>query len=233
MGGRACSRAKTHEHANSCTNMADKAKSEHLSQAMALDAMITADDYVRIREQLNALTHTPTPPVSPPGAMDAGSNTKRGVPFQLPSVIRPKKRTKRGDIKDTACSAFRPYPQDTPLVARSLFTTPGKAHLESSWTSKMGVFEKETLPDSQPEPLSDSLVDTPELGEYSKMTWREFGNVLNRMDCNVLGRFSSKSEHHAVAVSLAMGLQGIEYCFAGCQWCHTSPRATRPSGLAS
>eukprot|EP00899_Mesostigma_viride_P020833 jgi/Mesvir1/28751/Mv19719-RA.1 len=200
---------------------------------MALDAMITADDYVRIREQLNALTHTPTPPVSPPGAMDAGSNTKRGVPFQLPSVIRPKKRTKRGDIKDTACSVFRPYPQDTPLVARSLFTTPGKAHLESSWTSKMGVFEKETLPDSQPEPLSDSLVDTPELGEYSKMTWREFGNVLNRMDCNVLGRFSSKSEHHAVAVSLAMGLQGIEYCFAGCQWCHTSPRATRPSGLAS
>eukprot|EP00899_Mesostigma_viride_P024082 jgi/Mesvir1/4859/Mv11133-RA.1 len=97
-----------------------------------------------------------------------GSNTKRGVPFQLPSVIHPKKTTKRGDIKDTACSVFRPYPQETPLVARSLFTTPGKAHLESSRTSKMGVFEKETLPDSQPEPLSDSLVDTPELGSTAR-----------------------------------------------------------------
>eukprot|EP00899_Mesostigma_viride_P013652 jgi/Mesvir1/22288/Mv17047-RA.1 len=144
-------------------------------------AMFTARDYRFIHEKL---------------ALNAGEcgNNKRVRPFQLPSIIR--KRKKRGT---------------PPNVIASALTEPD---------------------DTDPAPLSDSLVGAPEMGEYSQMTWRAFGDLLNGMDCRELSRMSERSEYHAVAVSLAMGLQGVQYCFSGCHRCNRSPRSMKYTGLA-
>eukprot|EP00899_Mesostigma_viride_P007367 jgi/Mesvir1/16631/Mv10165-RA.1 len=163
--------------------------------------MFTASDYRSIREKLETVS-----------IGECGN--KRVRPFQLPSIIRKRKK------------------QETPPVTRPLFSTPGVGHLENSWKSSLPASENSSPEDSEPAPLSDSLVGTPELGEYSKMTWRAFGDLLNGMDCRALSRLSGRSEYHAVAVSLAMGLQGVSYCFSGCRLCNRSPRCSKRTGLA-
>eukprot|EP00899_Mesostigma_viride_P028237 jgi/Mesvir1/8599/Mv05617-RA.1 len=110
-------------------------------------AMFTARDYRFIHEKL---------------ALNAGEcgNNKRVRPFQLPSIIR--KRKKRG----------------TPPVTR--------VHND---TNRNVIASALTEPDdTDPPPLSDSLVGAPEMGEYSQMTWRAFGDLLNGMDCRELSR---------------------------------------------
>eukprot|EP00899_Mesostigma_viride_P018696 jgi/Mesvir1/26828/Mv20586-RA.1 len=164
--------------------------------------MFTANDYRFIREKLATVS-----------VGECGN--KRVRPFQLPNIIRKRKK------------------QEPPTVTRALFSTPGLGHLEKSWKSSVPVSENSPPDDSEPPPLSDSLVGTPELGEYSRMTWRAFGDLLNGMDCRALTQLSGRSEYHAVAVSLAMGLQGVSYCFSGCRLCDRSPRwLKRTAGLA-
>eukprot|EP00899_Mesostigma_viride_P018699 jgi/Mesvir1/26830/Mv20588-RA.1 len=101
--------------------------------------MFTANDYRFIREKLATVS-----------VGECGN--KRVRPFQLPNIIRKRKK------------------QEPPTVTRALFSTPGLGHLEKSWKSSVPVSENSPPDDSEPPPLSDSLVGTPELGEYSRMT---------------------------------------------------------------
>eukprot|EP00899_Mesostigma_viride_P026398 jgi/Mesvir1/6943/Mv24247-RA.1 len=148
---------------------------------------------------------------------------KRERPFQLPSIIRRRKKARGASNEaDTASSARRACSApSSPVAPRALFCSPSDACSRDSWSSHAGRLEDSGASECDSSPLSTELVDTPELGEYSSLTWRAFANMLNEMDCRALGRFSDRSEHHAVAVSLAMGLQGVEYCFSGCEWCHS------------
>eukprot|EP00899_Mesostigma_viride_P020748 jgi/Mesvir1/28675/Mv02946-RA.1 len=136
-------------------------------------------------------------------------------------------------IPDTVTPVTSPIPISDPLLK---FTCADEAVqiLESridSYDQNLPVLRNFVLPGGNA-PLSDSLVGAPEMGEYSQMTWRAFGDLLNGMDCRELSRMSERSEYHAVAVSLAMGLQGVQYCFSGCHRCNRSPRSMKYTGLA-
>eukprot|EP00899_Mesostigma_viride_P021712 jgi/Mesvir1/29542/Mv21127-RA.1 len=117
-------------------------------------------------------------------------------------------------------------------------SAPSKARTEvicrnftGSFLISSGVYSCVTTPLASISPHG-CLVGAPEMGEYSQMTWRAFGDLLNGMDCRELSRMSERSEYHAVAVSLAMGLQGVQYCFSGCHRCNRSPRSMKYTGLA-
>eukprot|EP00899_Mesostigma_viride_P009590 jgi/Mesvir1/18632/Mv17141-RA.1 len=185
------------------------------------------------------MSRTPTPPSTPTTVIQAPTAVvppsersaflvRRRNSFPTPSIFRRKKRAKVDAKKDTATSSYRPLPngghQDPPAKS-GVWTelTPKKARSEGTDTDSEDTWE--TV-------LSSNPVDSPPLGLFSKLPWRVFGQILNELDCTTLEKFSSCGMHHAVAVSTAMGLQGVEYCFGGCHRCHRSPRAIRRSGLA-